>query len=137
MVRLEIPKLGSFFEIMIPKWIFGTFVKGATTLRPKFFVLAESFFRDLSIWKSWISSFQRYQTCQYSYGKIVETIDLKIHGFILVQYIHHVFSNRLFQLFSYMKIDKFGIVGKRRFSSFIWRGLEKNFQPKQKISALG
>ena len=53
------------------------------------------------------------------------------YGFILVQYIHHVFSNRLFQLFSQMKIDKFGIVGKRRFSSFILRGLGKNFQAKK------
>ena len=41
------------------------------------------------------------------------------------------FSNRLFQLFSHMKPDKLGIVGKRRFSSFIWRGLEKNFHAKK------
>ena len=46
------------------------------------------------------------------------------------------FSNRLFQLFSYTKPDKFGIVGKRRFSSFIWRGLEKKFPCKKIFSAL-
>ena len=45
--------------------------------------------------------------------------------------LHRHFSNRLFQLFSHMKPDKFGIVEKRRFSSFIWRGLEKNFQAKK------
>ena len=109
--------------------------KGATTLRPKFFVLAGSFFRDLSIWKSWISSFQRYQTCQFSYGKIVETIDLKIHGEYTGPIWIHVFTNRLFPLFFHMKIQKFGIAEKRRFSSFIWRGRKKNFQPKKKFSA--
>ena len=35
-----------------------------------------------------------------------------------------------FPLFSHMKIHKFGIAAKRRFSSFIWRGQKKNFQPK-------
>ena len=61
----------------------------------------------------------------------------QVHGEYTGPIWTHVFSNRLFQLFSHIKIDKFGIVGKRRFSSFIWRGLEINFQSKQKISALG
>ena len=50
---------------------------------------------------------------------------------ILVQYMHYVFSNRLFQLFSHMKIHKFGIVGKKRLSSFINRGLEKTSSQKK------
>jgi len=44
---------------------------------------------------------------------------LKIHGLILVQYVHHVFSNPSIQPFLVSKIENFGIVGKRRLCSFI------------------
>ena len=51
-------------------------------------------------------------------------------GFILVQYIHHVFSNRLFPLFPHMKIDKFGIVGKIDGKNE-WIGREKKLPAKK------
>ena len=62
--------------------------------------------------------------------------DLKIHGFILVQYVHHVFWNRYFHHFSRIKIENFGIVGKRRLRTFIKSGLMPNF-PLKKIFVIG
>ena len=52
-----------------PQVSFILIEKGATPLRPIKLFLPGNFFQDLSIWKSWISSFQRYQTCQVSYKK--------------------------------------------------------------------
>ena len=60
-------------------------LKGGTPLRPIKFFLPNFFFRDRSIWKSWISSFQRYQTFQFSILKNVALIDLKIDGPNLVK----------------------------------------------------
>ena len=59
--------------------------KGGTPLRPIKFFLPWDFFRDRSIWKSWFSSFQRYQTFQFSILKNVALIDLKIDGPNLVK----------------------------------------------------
>ena len=49
----------------------------------------------------------------------------------------YVFSNRLFQHFMVSKIEKFDIVGKRRLSSIIYIGLEKNFQSKKFMGVRG
>ena len=87
--------------------------------------------RKPSGWKAHVRfSGKTYRVCLYS-TTWWRKISIKKFFPLFSPRLHRHFSNRLFQLFSHMKPDKFGIVGKRRFSSFIWRGLEKNFQAKK------